>query len=650
MKQKKWFDLAWWLGAPFAIGLLTWGPYWLRNVIVGRAPWFRIPVLTGTVFDVMAYLQPIGQAVAGGASANLIGPFAPLMRLIASAWPGASVPEAWFVARWIATTAALWIGAWCLQRWSGLGRNASRFLSTAFWFSFVLVLGMKPGFASWLLPFGMFGIASVLLARDRLREKRVAPAVVWSALAVASSSLYAWYFLFVVVWLGIEWFLWLARASKRLAAVFFVLGAVAASVFAVLFAFWAAQTPDGITWLELMQRLSLSYTRMIFVSSSALLTALWAALFVPLILRATDTAVRERASVNATAWLALLFTFGSSPFTGHYIQNDHFRSSAAVLSWFSLAAVWSVIRNSPAPQMPNAKPVVSPSISLGTGSAEPCQNYLRFIPLATFLISAAYVLRILAAPMPERRLVKRPAARIGSRSLRPPGSCGLDDWKTPMTSRTFYAVILAGSLVIGGNAAAAMYAREFSVLPKIERLVPVIDWIKTTFRSRLRSARTMEARVTAWTTYWPRTRPRSPFCSYHFVSSRTRRGVSRPHASRFGFYDVRGAGDEGYWELQSSLNQFIVCEQYPLQTKLFRALGLPQDRIDALIGCPRRTIDARWNYVKDAIDRPNPDAEAFKRICPYVVMPDDKKSFWRLPEGYLENRVLDGVSIFSSRP
>ena len=633
MKQKKWFDLAWWLGAPFAIGLLTWGPYWLRNVIVGRAPWFRIPVLTGTVFDVMAYLQPIGQAVAGGASANLIGPFAPLMRLIASAWPGASVPEAWFVARWIATTAALWIGAWCLQRWSGLGRNASRFLSTAFWFSFVLVLGMKPGFASWLLPFGMFGIASVLLARDRLREKRVAPAVVWSALAVASSSLYAWYFLFVVVWLGIEWFLWLARASKRLAAVFFVLGAVAASVFAVLFAFWAAQTPDGITWLELMQRLSLSYTRMIFVSSSALLTALWAALFVPLILRATDTAVRERASVNATAWLALLFTFGSSPFTGHYIQNDHFRSSAAVLSWFSLAAVWSVIRNSPAPQMPNAKPVVSPSISLGTGSAEPCQNYLRFIPLATFLISAAYVLRILAAPYAWNGDLLNVLQLTHWFALLA-ASWLVWRWMTgkrPMTSRTFYAVILAGSLVIGGNAAAAMYAREFSVLPKIERLVPVIDWIKNNVPlssslctdhggagyglDDVLAAHSGRVVHFAHTTLYHRERDAAFLDRMRVVS---------------GFYDVRGAGDEGYWELQSSLNQFIVCEQYPLQTKLFRALGLPQDRIDALIGCPRRTIDARWNYVKDAIDRPNPDAEAFKRICPYVVMPDDKKSFWRL--------------------
>src|SRR3989344_1840356 len=83
-------EVEWWLGAPIAVALLTWGPYWVRNLAIGRKDWTRIPALAATVFDLTAYLQPIGQAMTGVVTAHLIGPFALLMRLIALTFPNAS--------------------------------------------------------------------------------------------------------------------------------------------------------------------------------------------------------------------------------------------------------------------------------------------------------------------------------------------------------------------------------------------------------------------------------------------------------------------------------------------------------------------------------------------------------------------------------
>jgi hypothetical protein len=116
-----------------------------------------------------------------------------------------------------------------------------------------------------------------------------------------------------------------------------------------------------------------------------------------------------------------------------------------------------------------------------------------------------------------------------------------------------------------------------------------------------------------------------------------------------GFYDIRGSGDEEAWKLQTAFNQFIVCADFPWQTRVFRVLGFSQEHIDALIGCPREAMETRWAFVQEAINHPTPDAEAFKNVCPYVVIPDQTKPYWHLPGNYMETRVMEGVSVWSVR-
>src|SRR3989344_8825802 len=157
--RQQWERILWWAGSPIVIALLTFGPYWIRALVLGRPDWLRIPLVGDAVFDTAAYLQPIGHAALGIPEAALIGPFAALVSALATLFPNASVAELWLITRWLSTLVGLWIGAWAVRSWSGLPVRASRYASALFWVSLVLVLGMKPGVVSWFLPMGFFGFA-----------------------------------------------------------------------------------------------------------------------------------------------------------------------------------------------------------------------------------------------------------------------------------------------------------------------------------------------------------------------------------------------------------------------------------------------------------------------------------------------------------
>lgn len=627
--------MLWWFGTPVALGLLNWGPNWIRNGLLGRTPWYSIPLATGTVFDVTAYLQPMSQSLYGSSNATLIGPMTIPIRFIALLIPQAGVVDIMFAARWLSMIAVLWTGAWCISRWSGLDRASSRLFSLSFLVSLVLVLGMKPGAYSWFMPLGMLSLTLVFVVHEMLERQRFMRAIALSAIAFTISSVYAWYFLFVVVWLGVAWFQRFARSSIRLASMFYALGAAVASGIAITFAFWIARTAEGTMWIELHERLSLGYTHMIFVSGSALLTMLWAVLFVTVTLTAPNETWRRRAMVNESAWLTLLLAFFQSPFTGHFILNDHFRIVAVILSYFSLATVWAMASSQPFDD--DSARHAFPKIA-------------RAVPIITLAVSAFFVLKIIAAPYAWNNDF------VNIIQITHWFALLLASWlvayrvqrRRTVHEKHFFIVLLAGSLFIGGNAYAVMVTRDIESLPRLERLLPVINWI----RSNVPRDATLCADY-----------PGDGYNLNDVVAAHTGRVTYFAHTSWYqrerdidflnrmrtviGFYDIRGAGVEEPWRMLSTMNQFVACDEFPYHVRLFRALGLSQDRIDDLIECPRKTLNARWAYVEDAIERPNRDIEAFKRMCPFVVVPETKKTFWHLPDGYRETRVTNDVSVWS---
>jgi hypothetical protein len=262
--------------------------------------------------------------------------------------------------------------------WSGLSVRTSRFVSLALFFSFALVLGMKPGMLSWHLPFAFLAFGSVPLAARRLQSMQIMEAIGWSIIAVASSAVYPWYLLFVLVWLGVSWFSVLGRKGFGRVAAWWTLAAVGVSLISAYGAVWVTQTAAGAMRLEYYDRLAFVVSRMPFVSGTVLLTGLWIALFIPVMRRSVGTA-EANASLALQAWMSLLLCFLSSPFTGAFIQNDHFRAPTVIVSWLSMALVWNLTRSAE----------VRPS---------PPSYLTRGLMVALLLVSGLYTIQILAQP------------------------------------------------------------------------------------------------------------------------------------------------------------------------------------------------------------------------------------------------------------
>jgi hypothetical protein len=625
----------WWhVGVPLVTALITWMPYWLRNLIVGQTPWFRIPFVGDATFDTAAYLQPVGHAALGIPEAALIGPFAIVIHLLAKLLPWMSVAELWLITRWISAFTAIWVGAWAAEQWTGLGRRASRLVSLTLWIALALVLGMKPGVFSWFLPLGLIGFACVPLVSERLRKNNVISAIIWSLLIAIATSVYAWYQLFVMPWLAVVWFRWFISKSVRVSTIWFAIAAVAGSIIATLAGIWIATTSQGQIILQLYERLSFSPTHMIFISGSVLMTALWIPLFIPIMRRIESTTRDARlADLAMSAWITLLFVFFHSPFTGHYIQNDHFRSPAVIAAWLSLALVWHLSRR------PHA---ISREPSTG-------EQALVLIP---FFVSLGFVIKIIAAPYAWN------GDQINIVQLTHWFALFLASWivyrwingSPAMKSKTIAWTLALSSLFIGANAWAAALTHEFSGMMRVGRLLPALRWIEQ---------------------YVP---AEASICADHGgdgyslddqISAITGRVVHFAHTTLYhkeldngfldrmktvaGFFDVKTAGAQelGYWQLQATLNQFIVCDQFPLQTKLLKTLGLSQPQIDLLISCPRERIASWWAPIQQAIDHPMHDEVAFKKICPYVVIPSRSQALWDLPAGYEEHPITSDVSVWS---
>lgn len=93
---------------------------------------WRITVFSGAMFDISWYLPMMGAVISGLNYGGYLHWFGPAIKTLSSIIPGANVPELWFVSRWISTTVSVWVGAWCLQKWSGLSVRDARLFSLVF--------------------------------------------------------------------------------------------------------------------------------------------------------------------------------------------------------------------------------------------------------------------------------------------------------------------------------------------------------------------------------------------------------------------------------------------------------------------------------------------------------------------------------------
>ncbi len=635
-QETRWERLVWWLGVPVALVGATVGPYWIRALVLGHAHWFRIPLVGDAMFDTSAYLQPMGHAAAGLLpEAALIGSFAFIIRALAALLPDLSNAELWLVSRWAFGVLSVWIGAWTVHQWSGLERRGARWVSAMFWVSVALVIGMKPGLFSWFLPMGLFGAGVVPIVARALEERRTAQALCWSLCAAAVTAVYTWYALFTLLWLGAVWGAWIARRTTvRGTAVAFTVITVAGLLIAGGAAALASLTEAGRMAFEMANRFSLSHTRMPFVSGSVLLTMAWILLLIPVAQRAVGGLAR-RLEYAWTAWVVILLGFWHSPFTGAFIQNDHFRSLAVICSWLSLALLWNATRS------PDMRPQRV--------------SWVTTLMLAACLaLSGFFTVKILLAPYAWNGDLLN-VIQLAHWFALFLASLLIIRWmwaRPPLRPSRFGALIGLGALVIGGMGWSAALNREFSEMSAIEPWTPLFRWVDEHVPAHAALCTNhggqgfnLDDQISAIT---GRVVHFSNSTQYHREGNAA---FMRSLYAVAGFFDAHTAvGSAELLQELSSFNQGLVCVQFPLHERLLRSLGFSQDRIDRVIGCPRESLEARWASLANALAQKKGDAQAFKATCPYVVIPDHAKALWRLPEGYVETRVMDHVSVWSITP
>lgn len=621
----------WWVGVPVLNALIVWAPYWVWNIVHQQVSWWRVDVLSSGVFDTYAYLQWLGQSAHGLDIGGSFRWFAwPLRWLTTPLLSIASVPEAWFVTRWVSTTLMVWVGAWSMAQWARLERGSARIFSVCFWISLVLVLGMRPGVYSWYLPVGFICINIVLTVKNALEESRLRTAIALSVLSLFLASVYSWFLIFFGLWLLTLWSIYLIRRSPILFRWLF-LSVTMIVVGGGLYASpLLAQSPRWLLLMDFQERLGMSFTHLPFISNSLLVILGWLIVWFVYALVVREK-TEERVTEMVGAWLVLLFSWLSSPFTGVYIHNDHFRTTVVILSWMSLAMLWVLLSRD----------------SSDVGLVRPRYRRTALVmAAATFGFACLYLLRVAIRPyafdgdtLNVVHMSHWFALALGAGLL-------LVSKKRAHLSRYFFPVMLIGSSLIGGIAFVAVYRDVYKVLPEQIVYRESIEWI----REHVPVAESMCVDPAHADFFGAHTERRVYPAETTLYLSEATVDVVKRLAVIAGFYDARAAGQSTAFLYDSQWARGVTCDQFPGVVSLLKRFGYSPSFIDDLTGCQRAILDQLSDAMVLAMDHPVQDAAAFADICPWVIVPLDQQMYWHLPSSYREQIIDDGVSVWHNAP
>lgn len=578
-------------------------------------------MIYGAIFDAPTYFQWIGQTILGLDVGNSLSWFSAPVRFVHDIFPQGSISEIWLITRWLATTLCLWIAAWCLARWAGLSRWPARFFALGFWLSLVLVLGMRPGVFSWYLPFGLIGMTATALVLAALEKKQSYAAIAWSLAALIAASVYGWFLFFVGLWLTTIWLARLINYSRKIFLALWILGSCLVVISLPLILPKLAVATEWLLFIDVLERFGIAHARLPLISNSFIAMLGWLGLIFYLNSKKLESI--------QWAWIALLLSWLMTPFMGVYIHNDHFRTPMAMLSWISLAIIWSYSSEGTA-------------LSLGLGSW--IRRWLRYLPNAILGLSILFIVNILRQPyafnndfLNVLHLSHWFALAVGSWLIIRRRS----NLNYPV-SKVFFGGLLLGALLIGGVAAAAVFKLEFFGLAAQQKYQPTIDWIN----ANVPASDVLCADKDTADALAPHTGRLIYPAETTFYLSEFSRDVFRRVIILAGAYDFLGAGKEELLRYLSKIYIGIACEQFSYQVRWLSRLGLPEAKIDLLRGCPRLAMEQRAALALQTARGKNVDTVQFRQMCPWVVVPDDERPYWSLPPEYSEIRLDRQISIF----
>lgn len=624
--------------ASFFLAIL---PYWIFNwlhISDITWPWWRVPVATSGVFDSYVYFNWMGAIANDFPAGDLVKWYAFIIKgawALMSSW--ASIPEIWIVTRWLSLVLALGIGAWCIRRWSDLDRKTSWMLIVPFWFAIGLSIGLRPGAYSWYLPFGLFSMVASASVLTSLRSSRYVSAGAWSVAALFSSLIYPWYMMFVGLWMASMWGVHLVQVRPRVYHGFLAACAVTVCCIAIPVASWFLD-PARASMLGMYERSGIVFARVPFFANTVLAFGAWIVLFGLL-----AYVYRHRPRIgwlmrDLWAWIVLACLWFNTPITGIHLYSDHFIAVTVLLAWYSLATVWSTMREAPPEEQWSLLP-----------------KTVRFIPTIIAVCSTLFLLYIVQQPL------RFNVAKFDSYAVHVIHWLALSvaAWictfrlskRNVFLEKVTIQIVIIVCFIIGVWGMTSMIIRDDDDFSLAISKVPVSEWI----HDNVLANETLCADVGSASFFSAHSGrvvyPAEGTLSYAVSNEE----VFRMLETIAGAYDVVSSGDLAMYRFYTDHYRTIPCaaaSQYSHNAwwyKMLLRFGVTESSVNDLIGCRQSVIDANWARMSSAIERNAIDVPEFEKRCSYVIIPDSKKQYWQLPNSYREVWFANGVGIWKSR-
>ncbi|MFA5935804.1 MAG: glycosyltransferase [Patescibacteria group bacterium] len=620
-------DYAWWVGVPVVMFVVAWLPFWIWNIAAGSPlanEWWRVRIAPQGVFDSYIYFQWLGSLLLGYEYGNRFQWLGGVFRALQAILPnGTTVLEFWLITRWICATLAVWIGSWCVARWSGLGVSSSRFMMVGLWVGLLLTLSFRPGVFGWYWPFCMLGLTLCLLVAQKLQDRKWLVAAALSVVGIFLSSLYPWFFLFAGMWLGVMWSIAIIKKNPRLFT-----GLMAGGI-----ALFAAASPKLALWfhdpahlgkIEAEVRNGIAFSHVPFLANTIVLAFVWI-LFVAYIVyqRSRLQLITNRFFLILMCWVTLFFVWFHSIFTGIFTHNDHFSAPILMVAWLSLAAVWSASRNTE-------------------------MKWNKKIAWIVAIFGSAFFLYVLQQPLRGNILKFNTYVihLVNWYTFAAAGWLIVTSGRWSVKRQAILLIALPVTLV-GAIGWWSVVAKDMPTLATIKNRLPIVSWINANVKApQTLCAEPESAAFYGAITGYPVLPGEGPI-AYPIPTETTLRQLE----VIAGALDVKAAGHEKTFAFFTSYYRDRLCRQFARQAGVLSRFGFSQEKVDEIIGCPREEVLEMISRTQVAIEKHQLDEQAFTEMCPFVIVEPNRKQFWNLPRDYREVTFSDGTAVWvSSQP
>ena len=333
MLEKRW---VWYALVPALIAVGYWT---LLQAVDVDGKSLRLTALPNPIFDSGFYMQLFVSDTFDGTGTlfhGLSSIVRPLLLVVRGFWPYLSLPEIYFLLTAISQIASIWLFARVFRVWGDISLETARRRSLIAFFIVQSTLGLRPGAASWYVPFLLGSLLILHAGYTNLEKGRFVRGMLLMLLAIILSAVYPWFLLFVgttIVLLTALRFL----SNKRIAVLVGICIAAAAAL--ILFRENIAATLIGLSAFQSALRGGIGWSLLPTVSNTVLAFCIWWIVWVEKTRRdyLTGSLRRTTSTLILGCWTALGILWFQNVLTGAFFITDHLIYAVWIMSAVSWA-------------------------------------------------------------------------------------------------------------------------------------------------------------------------------------------------------------------------------------------------------------------------------------------------------------------------